>query len=235
MALYFYAYLSANEESTTFQKSNERSGTECLNWKQIQWQLCWMIPERKSHWQLKKSQKSCCLVWKRVTVFGGDIENGSVLKGGGRSAVELYMNKLVETLQDKGFVKFRNLRQRPTGMSGLSWLPILIWLCDTLMKGYQTIATPATKWVYPLLHCGINDYLKWAKVFTALNSRRFIWKPSFENCSALQVLSMQFQKPKGNRNFINSIKTARLVLPQTQDLGAITRFKPKILQQSIKF
>lgn len=125
---------------------------------------------------------------KKVAVLYGShsalwIEcGGTVSVGvGGVSAVELYKEQIGRDItKDPGFVKISE------SSSGATWdielilasNPDLI-ICSTAMKGYQIISAPAAQMNIPVIaisYNGIKDYLKWARVFTALNSREDLYE-----------------------------------------------------------
>ena len=107
---------------------------------------------------------------------------GTVSVGvGGKTTVEFYNEQVGRDITlDEGFIKVAD------SGSGSTWnveailatAPDVI-ICATAMKGYSTISSPAAQVGIPVIaisYNGVKDYLKWSKVFSALNEREDLFE-----------------------------------------------------------
>lgn len=136
---------------------------------------------RKTPLTIAKNPKKVAVLYGSHSALwiecGGKVSIGI----GGAGAVELYNEQIGRDItKDPGFVKVSE------SSSGATWDMELILasnpdliICSTAMKGYQIISAPADQLNIPVIaitYNGIKDYLKWARVFTALNSREDLFE-----------------------------------------------------------
>ncbi len=124
--------------------------------------------------KIKKNPKKTAVLYGSLGALwiesGGRVSVGV----GGDFATELYEEQLGRDItKDEGFVEVAQSSAATTWdvEKILAEYPDLI-ICSTAMKGYQTISEPAKQMQIPVIaldYNGIRDYLKWFKVFTAIN------------------------------------------------------------------
>lgn len=177
---------------------------------------------------------------KRVAVLYGShsalwIEcGGTVSIGvGGTSAIELYQEQIGRDItQDAGFIKVAD------SSSGTTWdieaiiaaNPDLI-ICSTAMKGYQVISSPAVQMNIPVIavtYSGIKDYLKWAKVFTALNNREDLFAENAMKVAqgvAAIIDAVPENKKVRALSLLPNAKAVKLNMPDSNIGGMLTDLK----------
>ena len=125
---------------------------------------------------------------KKVAVLYGShaclwVEAGGTVNVGigGKSTTALYMNQIGRDIMlDEGAVTIA------TSSSAKNWdvetilaqQPDLI-ICSTAMSGFSTISGPAEAASIPVIaitYNGVSDYLKWFKVFSAINDKPELWE-----------------------------------------------------------
>lgn len=178
---------------------------------------------------LRNPQKVAVLYGSHACLYteaGGFVSVGI----GGSGAEALYMEQLGRNiLEDEGVVTVAT-----TG-SAKNWdieailaeKPDLI-ICSTAMSGYATISGPAEAVGIPVIamtYSGISDYLKYFKVFNALNQESDLWD-SIAMETAQEVAMILSKAPVDNNPRVLSI------LPQSKgatanlsasDMGAIIK------------
>ncbi len=100
---------------------------------------------------------------------------------GGEAASELYISSVGRDVADDPGMTVVSLSSNPSGWNVeriIALAPDLI-LCSTAMNGWQTIA-PAAKTagieVVAVDYEDFGDYMKWFRVFSALNRREDLWE-----------------------------------------------------------
>lgn len=137
--------------------------------------------ERTEALTLKRNPKKVAVLYGSYAVLWAEC-GGTVSIGiGGKNAVALYEEQIGRDItQDKGFIEVAKTS------AAIHWdiekilvtQPDLI-ICSTAMRGYETIAAHAQQANIPVIavsYSSIKDYVKWAKVFTALNSREDLYE-----------------------------------------------------------
>ncbi|MCF0262216.1 MAG: ABC transporter substrate-binding protein [Sphaerochaetaceae bacterium] len=98
---------------------------------------------------------------------------------GGSSAQEYYLESLgYDPTQDTNVIATSALASKWDIEKIIEDRPDLI-ICSTAMYGYATIKGPASLANIPVIavdYDDFSDYLKWFKVFSALNSRQELWQ-----------------------------------------------------------
>ncbi len=144
---------------------------------------------------------------KKVAVLYGSLsclwyEAGGTVQAtiGGKSAVTLYQEQIGRDItQDEGVVIVSE------SSSGTSWdvetilaeEPDLI-ICSIGMKGYETISGPAESANIPVIgidYDGVQDYLKWFKVFCNLSGNPELWN-SIADQTAQGIIDIVSQVPE---------------------------------------
>ena len=150
------------------------------------------------------------------TEAGGKVALGI----GGKSAVSLYKDQIGHNiLEDEGVITVAE------SSSGKSWdvetilaqKPDLI-ICSTRMNGYATISGPAEAAGIPVVainYSGLEDYLRWFKVFSNLNVKPELWDEIAQGVLD-QVVDVVMKAPKENNPKVLSI------IPKADKLDANT-------------
>lgn len=129
---------------------------------------------------IKKNPQKVCNLYASFTTLW--YEAGGSVSGciGGNTSIELY-----EEYIGRDITKDDGVSVLATSSSGSKWSietilasqPDLI-ICSTAMSGYKTISGPAEVANIPCIAMNYNDfsdYLKWFKIFSALNNREELW------------------------------------------------------------
>ena len=147
----------------------------------------------------------------------------------GVSSEELYLEQIGrDIMKDEGVVTVA------TSSSGKTWnveailaeQPDLI-ICSTAMSGYATIAGPAEAANIPVIaltYSGVTDYLKWFKVFSAINSDPELWDsvamPVAEDITDI-ILKTREASEKPEILALSPGTDALTAMPASSDMGAI--------------
>lgn len=150
------------------------------------------------------------------TEAGGKVSLGV----GGKSAISLYKEQIGRNiLEDDGVVTVAE------SSSGKNWdvetilaeKPDLI-ICSTRMNGYSTISAPAEAAGIPVIainYSGLEDYLRWFKVFSNLNGKPELWDEIAQGVLE-QVVDVVIKAPEENNPKVLSI------IPKDDKLDANT-------------
>ena len=129
---------------------------------------------------IEKGPKNVAVLFGSLTCLWYEAGGTVQLAVGGKSATSLYKEQIGRDItQDEGVTVVTE------SSSGTSWdvekiiggKPDLI-VCSTGMKGYSTISGPAEAAGIPVIginYDGVQDYLKWFKVFCNLNGQPQLW------------------------------------------------------------
>lgn len=146
---------------------------------------------------------------------------------GGKSATELYREQIGRDItQDADFIKVSDGANPSTWdiESILFAKPDLI-ICTKTMNGYKTIAGPAAQMNIPVIavdYDGVQDYLKWSRVFTAINAREDLYK-KIPLKTAQKVAAIIDKVPNKKVRVLALLPTAKAIKADTThtNLGAM--------------
>lgn len=119
---------------------------------------------------------------------------------GGKSSIELYKEQI-----GRDFTTDEGVTVVAESSSGANWdvetilatKPDLI-VCSVGMKGYETIGGPAEAAGIPVIaidYDGVQDYLKWFKVFCNLNGQPELWE-SIADATAQEIIDIVSSVPE---------------------------------------
>ncbi len=140
---------------------------------------------------------------------------------GGKSSIELYKEQI-----GRDFTTDEGVTIAAESSSGTNWdvetilatKPDLI-VCSVGMKGYETIGGPAEAAGIPVIaidYDGVQDYLKWFKVFCNLNGQPELWD-SIADATAQEIIDIVSSVPE-----VDQAPTAVILVVSAHTLKAYT-------------
>lgn len=149
---------------------------------------------------IEKNPRNVAVLFGSLTSLWYEAGGTVQLAVGGKSAAATYKEQIGRDItQDEGVTVVTE------SSSGTSWdieaiiaaKPDLI-VCSVGMKGYATISGPAQAAGIPVIgidYDGVQDYLKWFKVFCNLNGRPELWD-SVADATARQIVDVVSGVPR---------------------------------------
>lgn len=149
---------------------------------------------------IEKGPKNVAVMFGSLTSLWYEAGGAVQLAVGGKSAVATYEEQIGRDItRDEGVAV---VAESPSGSSWdveaiIAARPDLI-ICSMGLKGYATISGPARAAGIPVVgidYDGVQDYLKWFKVFCNLNGRPELWD-SVADVTARQIVDVVSNVPR---------------------------------------
>lgn len=170
---------------------------------------------------IEKNPQNVAVLYGSLTSLWYEAGGTVQLAVGGKSAITTYEEQI-----GRDITKDESVTVVTESSSGTAWdvetiiaaKPDLI-ICSVGMKGYATISGPAGAAGIPVIgidYDGVQDYLKWFKVFCNLNGKPELWD-SVANATARQIVDVVSGVPRAEK-----APTAVILVLSSEALRAYT-------------